>query len=191
MRYMNKYLISSDYKAYDFFKIGILEDKKNYKIIVDGKVLLKSPILSMPFGVEKYYGKDIVNLSFNTKDNASNNFLATLRSIDSFFQKLQMEEDFAKNLQNKLPEGFLEKIKGKGYKSCIKQVGTFPPLLRCHLKRRGDNIISKFYESDKKTTCNPYQIAKRSGNMTIELGFLWVTNDIFGLTFYLNGGLLM
>ena len=174
----------------NFYDIQLISQKKNYQIFFKnyGKATrfrLKTPLMKIPFGIEKYNFKEIVNLEFiNTKNNDVQNFLSSIKEIDSFFFKLKYQ-NFYNDLDCKINENnFLDKY----YISCLRFKDNFNPLLRVHLKKNKNAIKSIFYKKDSSEEINPYNIKGSIGTFTIEIGNIWFSNTDFGLIWYINGG---
>lgn len=175
-------------QGYDLNKIELIKNRKNYKIFCykDGKrsrIRLLTCSASIPFGIEKFYNKYVVNLSlYNPKtNNDSHNFYSLLESIDEYFIKFKDS--------NKLPTDLKILIQDKYYTSCIKTSAKYPPILRTHMRTSKNKIISKFVSyDDPNKVINENSIKKKSGKFTVEIDSLWINNDSYGLIYHLNGG---
>jgi len=173
---------------YNFNDINFIRDKKNYKIYIkkgnkNCRIRLLTSILSIPFGIEKYFNKYILNLSFfNIKENNSaHNFYSVLLDIDKYFMNIK-DVDTA-------PIDLKLLVKDKTYMSCIRETSPYPPLLRTHIKIVKNSIITKFISYNDVNLCIPEdKIKNKKGYFTIELSGLWVNKDSYGLIWYLNGG---
>lgn len=170
------------------FKIMYLNAEDQYK-----KIIYKTPIVNIPFGVEKYNFKDIINVEFtNLKgSNEVYNFYTQIKQIDEFLTNLNKEDnkdthsvDFINNLNYEL----VNNIKGKTYISCIRENKKYDPMLRTHVRKTKKMIKSKVYKNKKEF---PILSMKRDkGFFTIELGSLWISDDSYGIIIYFNGGIL-
>ncbi|AYV82062.1 MAG: hypothetical protein Homavirus5_4 [Homavirus sp.] len=180
--------------SFDMYNIVFVKTKNNYMIFIKNfntlnRLRLKTPPMFTPFGIEKYNYKDIVNLEFHElkKNNDMYNFWSYLQQLDKFFINIKYE-NFTTKLNNKIPEEIINGIKTKTYISCIRpRDGDFNPLLRTHIKKNKNTIQSVFYD-ESNTILNPNNIKSKIGNFTIELGFLWITDTQYGITWYINGG---
>lgn len=172
---------------YNLSDIIFVRDRKNYKIYIkrDGKnsrIKLKTSLLYVPFGVEKFYSKYIMNLSFHNLDtnNDTHNFYSSMLDIDTFFMNIK-EMD--------IPTDIKLLIGNKMYVSCIRVSDGYKPLLRTHIKIIKKKIITKFISHNDPELCiSEKNIKNKKGYFTIELGGLWINNDSYGLIWYLNGG---
>jgi len=145
----------------DLNKIAILDnDDIVYHDRETKKLRFKLNNLYIPFGIEKYY------ISFKNKDknNMVYNYYVVLKCIDEHFEKM---------------EGF-----GNTYVPFIKQSGNYDPLIRCHLKSKKDNIITKFYENGELTESN--KIKKKMCNASISISSLWTKGDKYGVIIYVD-----
>jgi len=97
------------------------------------KISFTTPIMKIPFAIEKYGKKEIVNLEFTNynDDNDTYNFFMTLKKLDQLMLQPM-------NLRLTLPKGFLEDISNKTYISFLKEKKYFDPIMRTTYK--GDII---------------------------------------------------
>lgn len=183
-------------ETFNLYKIIFIKSKKNYTIYIKNfkdfnKLRLKSPRMFVPFGIELYNHNNIINLEFfdYNKSNEMHNFYSYLQQIDKFFINMRYE-GFVKHFEYEQSKDISNIIKNKSYIPCIRARGdNYNPLLRVYIKAKKNNIITAFYKGSD--IVNPNKIKNEFGNFTIELGFLWVANDQYGLTWYLNGGNLV
>jgi hypothetical protein len=185
---------------YNFNEIFFLKQKNNYKIYIrnkknNEKIKIISPLLKIPFGSEKYQGKEIINLELSNykSDNNIYNFFSLIKSIDNFFEKISWSDFIKNNLQNKISEDLLNDLKNKKYISCLKnRPNNFDPLLRTHLRHK-KNVNSKFFkiENSIQKIISSNDLKNESGNFVIELDFLWTTKTNYGICFYINAAKLI
>jgi hypothetical protein len=117
---------------------------KNYTILLRNgkdygnyrKFAFCSPRLKIPFGIENYNYKKIINLQFidYKKDNKLYNFYSCLKQLDNFFYRLSYDTSVNKHFSNNL----IEQLKDKKYIPTIKK--SYTPLLRTHLKETKKEI---------------------------------------------------
>lgn len=182
----------------NFYNINLNRNKNNYKIsfgksIFDKeKLILKSPIMNVPFGVEKYLSKYILNLEFTNKDknNEMNNFYATLKQIDNFMYRLSWDEELID--ESCVSIQFIKDIYKKYYVSCIRNRNKYDPLFRTHIRKTKNKQTTEFYkiEDDNRIYLLNDEICKKEGEFEIELDFVWITKDSYGLTWYVKNGLI-
>ncbi|CAH6421773.1 Hypothetical protein KVN_LOCUS459 [uncultured virus] len=189
---MNEELLMENINLND---IVFVKDKTNYKIFFKKgpnyeKLVIKSPIIKVPFGIEKYNNKDIINLEFTDlgKNNDIYNFHTKIKNIDNFIRKIFMDKEIQSNLKYKVNLDLVNQLSKKYYLSCIKnRPENFPPLMRTHLKYKNKNILTEFNSLKNKNITSISQLKKNTnGYFFIELAFLWVNTDSFGLTWYVN-----
>ena len=198
---MQEYLVDK----YNLFNLIFIKNKKNYSILIKDwqeingkkkkitkKVLFKTPLMTIPFGIEKYFFKDIINLEFLNyeKDNICKNFYSLICQIDNFMSKILWNNKFQNELG--LEDNFINELKNKKYLSCIKiRPNNFDPLLRTHLSKKGNQINTQFFTEDidkKKSLININNLEKKIGYFVIELSSLWINNDNYGLTWIIKAG---
>lgn len=173
------------------YRIKYIDNQDKYT-----NIIYKTPIIKVPFGVEEYAKKDIINLEFTDyqKNNDVFNFITQIEQLDDFLSRLQNIDDnndefFSKSFVFNINKDVLYDIKGKQYVSCIRRnKGIYDPSLRTHLRKKGKTIQSKVYK--QKEQISVFDIKKHFGFFTIELGTLWTSSDQYGLVIYFNGGYL-
>jgi len=180
---------------FDLFDIIFIKQRNNYRLYINNnnnnsRIILRTPLMNIPFGVEKYKYKDILNLEFsNVNTNKMYNFLTAIKQIDNFFINI-MTNDIKYKIKNKLPYNLLENIKGKSYVSCIKYRKNFDSLFRTHLRKTKNNIKSIFKDTDDRLL-NIMDLKTNNGNFNIELESLWISNDSYGIIYYINEGVII
>ena len=181
---------------YNFSYLRYVRDKKNYKVFTKdfntnkySRMRFVTPNMFIPFGLESYQKKAIVNIEFPKNDNFSNNFLGDIQQIDKFFLGLK-SESFREFYRLQIPKDLIDNIEKKLYVSCLRQKDGFQPMLRTHAKTKGVSIQSVFYDSSQNVV--PIgEIKKRYAKLTLEIGPIWYTNTSYGIVLYLNGGRLV
>lgn len=190
----NEYLFGK----YNFYNLKFIKERNNYKIIYrenyslnnGERILFKSPTMKIPFGLEKYLHKEILNLEFTNcdKDNEMYNFFTQMKQIDKFMKKLSYMND---NMITEIPKDILESIKDKKYMPCIKyRPNKFDNLLRVHVKKQGNKILTKFVDQNNNPVFSD-TLKEKSGHFILELAFLWISKDNYGLTWYVTAGKLL
>jgi len=164
----------NNYEIYEkAFMAGLAANPISY----NKKIILASPPLKIPFGIEIYNYKKLINFEFVKMDTNENmhNFYKNIRQLENHFAKMDTIE-----------------LKNKQFVSCIKpRPGNnggddFDPLLRIHLKTRSDKILTTFHDKNNIMLMSLNDIKNKYTNCTIEVGVLWISYYNFGLTFYLN-----
>lgn len=158
---------------------------KNYTIVLrNGKDLKKfafaSPALKIPFGVEKYNYKRIVNLQFidYKKNNSLYNFYSCLKQLDNFFYRLSYDT----TVNNHFSPNLIEQLKGKQYIPFMKK--SYAPILRTHLRETAKKLITEVKQGDTYVELDDLKGVFCTAK--IELGSLWITDTSYGVTWYVN-----
>jgi hypothetical protein len=144
---------------------------KNY-ILIDEKnkiYEINSPLVYIPFGLETYNGKYIMNIDIKSQDTATKPFLDTLIKLDIYFR------DSVKEI---LPE-----LNGLEYVSFIKKRNNIfnNYLIRTNIKKRGNMITTKCYKNKDEITI--FDIEKKSNiKIKLEIYNLWIYNNKYGVT---------
>jgi len=151
-------------------KTYVINENKDGKL---KKYVIKTPIMKMPFGVEKYQDKYIINLEFTDKTtDVMKHFYNLLTDIDNYFRSLQ-----GINVDGK----FIT-LKDKSYYSCIKKrPNDYDPLLRTNIKKNKNIIITEIKGRDG----GPITLFDLKPNNQIiaflEINSLWINDDKYGL----------
>lgn len=168
-------------KIFENIQISSINDKtftinenKNGKL---KKYVIKTPIMKIPFGVETYQGKYILNLEFTNKnkDDHVKLFHDLINNIDDYFRTL-------KGIQ--VDDRLLDLSKNKNYYTCVKnRPNEFDPLLRTNIKKNKNIIITEIVDknNDPKTLFD----LKPNNQIVafIEISNLWIHDDMYGLYF--------
>lgn len=170
---------------YDLFNIFLVESRYNNDVFINSdngpkKIILTTSKLKIPFGIEKYNNKFIINFEFfkyNNDENV-NAFFKKIQKIDNFFCRLSLDDQIIKKVL--IPDKIKKELKARIYIPCIKMRPTnFDPLVRLHLKYKNNNMISNF-NTDANTIKNKFCVCE------IEIGSLWMTAKNYGILLYLN-----
>src|SRR5437868_7921716 len=90
---------------------------KAYRIYIYGKKYkFLTESCKIPFGVEKYGGKEIVNLEFDTNINEQHNYCAIIRDIDKMFANIKNDES-----KMNVPNGFKSEIEKFFYTQSLRE----------------------------------------------------------------------
>jgi hypothetical protein len=148
-----------------------MQNDNMYQILdkYNQKLSFTSPYIRIPFGLEKYKkDKMCLNLEFTNykTNNTIHNFMATIKTIDTFFQDLKTINNID--------------LTTKKYISCFKErPDEYDPLLRTNIKitkrQMHIEIVSDF----------PNTVFDLENNQTIktelEIDNLWIYDDKYGL----------
>lgn len=159
--------------------ISIRYLNKGYRIFVKGeKYKFLTEKCTIPFGVEKYSNKDIVNLEFDVTDNNAHNYVALIRDIDKIFGKINKNE----RTYMKVPYGIHREFEKTYYTPSLRNRENNKIHHRCHLKK---GVI---HSSLCKTNNNEpnEQIEPKYIKGEIVLDHIWKHKDMYGLVWMLT-----
>lgn len=174
-------LLDLDTKKIIFKKLKENNDIANYLMLNENK---KKPVIYLekvyiPFGVEKYNGKSIVNIEINPK---KNNIHYNYYSIITEF-----EEEFKKK-DTITYKKLLTDIENKGYYPNIRESKS-GYIIRSNIFTIPE-IYCKITGKDKtqsiKQKMNIKDINKVKANIELELGSLWVNQNNYGIMWYVK-----
>ena len=166
---LNKLVFQKKRKTYFIYEFD------NFKT---RNIKFKSVRMHIPFGIEKYNSKFILNLEFYDydKNNYTYNQIMEIKNLELYFKDL---------LDKKISLSLKEDLENKTFCSSIKErKNSF--LLRTHLKVQKKNIISEFKKKDKFIELN--SLKNSYGQFQIELKSLWISKDQYGLVWVIKQG---
>jgi hypothetical protein len=171
----------------NFFNVMLVAQRKNYLIFlykdkIKHKINFTTPKLSIPFGVELYNNKQILNLEFKdrTKNNDVNNFLIYMKQIDAYFKDMPSDAE-KDNYDYRLISANTKSYLKIFYPSIKDRV---IPQLRLHLTK-----TTEFYKLDtngNKELLTSKDIKGKEAQCEIELSHVWVNKDSYGLLWYVK-----
>lgn len=170
------------------YKVEKTQKHKLSKKVMHFPITYRSPVINIPFGIETYNNKHILNLElYKYKEN---------NNVYNFYCLIQqLEAQIKKVISEKYPE-----LKSKEFISSFKERDF--PILRTHLKIIRKKVITKImrkksnFKIEKRKIANPFgQLAntnsdilsindlvpKSKGVVDIELRELWVHDVTYGL----------
>lgn len=153
-------------------KDKLSEHQKKYMIFNNNgrpKIYLNSVFL--PFGVEYYNKKQILNIElYPTKNNAHNNMYSLLRSLE--------EELSTKNINNYELKNNIQNLE---YHSFLKQNSNSDIHIRAYMSVNPEiyTFVGKFKENVMQSNLKGSRC-----NIELELGTLWINETNFGIIFY-------
>jgi len=154
----------------DLKKIKVTSERRVYKIKYSDKdFVIKTPKFIIPFGHEKYNGKIIVNLEFDTINTDANEYISMIKSIEEIFSRICTECSIDVHPRLKVDiDGyqFITSIKDRSI--CNNKIFHH----RCHIK---DGTSYPRSETQVK-----------SMEATIKLDHLWIHNGSYGLMWYIT-----
>lgn len=138
--------------------INVLSENKKIKFILNNIVI--------PFGVEIYNQKEIVNIEIQPKNNESYNYISIIES-----------------LENKVRNSKIDMIKNKNLITSIKD-SKFGKILRTHLIPDPDIYIKS--KSNSKINLLKTNLKNCESNITILLKGIWIKDESYGLLWSLS-----
>ena len=152
----------------------ILKNKKFISIFNSGNLLkINLENIYIPFGVEKYNDKLIVNLEFLDSSNIHNNYLSLLTNLEDKINKKDYESEV--NI-----EAF---IINKTFFSSIKQ-SKLGHLLRTHITDSTKIFILR--KDSTKMELDKENLKGVTGNIEISLKGIWINDKTYGFYWNLN-----
>lgn len=147
--------------------IALTKDNKKKYIELNG--------ITIPFGVENYQNKNIINIEINTKKN--NKFHNTYSILSSFENELKTLRD------NKICSNELKNsLQDKEYYPNMRE-SKCGQIIRTQLF--GQPIITTQFIGQKMSA--PISNIKKSiANVKLELGGLWITESNYGISWYIK-----
>jgi hypothetical protein len=138
--------------------INVLSENKKIKFTLNNIVI--------PFGVEIYNSKEIVNIEIQPKNNESYNYISIIESIE-----------------NKIKTSELDIIRNKVLFPSIKE-SKYGKILRTHLIADPDIYIKS--KLDTKINLMKINLKNSESNVTISLKGIWIKDDSYGLLWSLS-----
>ena len=157
----------------DLEKIGKLKCvMKNQKFISvsanDKNVSFILNNVNVPFGLEKFFDKEIINIELLDNNNDHNNIMSQLYSIDS-------------KIKNKIFSSEInvrQMLTGKDFISVIKQ-SKLGNILRTHPTSNCESYIQK--KDGEKFLVSLCNVKNTTCDVKITLKGIWIKNDTYGL----------
>ena len=138
--------------------INVLTDNKKIKFTLNNVVI--------PFGVEIYNQKEIVNIEIQPKNNELYNYISIIESIE-----------------NKIKTSTIDILKNKNLIPTIKD-SKYGKILRTHLSNDPEIYIKS--KSDSKINLMKTNLKKSESNVTISLKGIWLKDESYGLFWSLS-----
>jgi hypothetical protein len=166
----------------DFSKIYLVPEKKGgYRVTYNmSKLKLITPAIYIPFGVENFNGKDILNLEVQKKTNDGINFINTMNTFDRIYHQFSDKSIIDEN--NKLPfvnipQFFPKEMSGKSYVTFFKP-SSLGRIVRTHLGKNTE--IYKIIDG-AKIPVSFSELKGKNAICEIELNNLWIYGVTYGL----------
>jgi hypothetical protein len=146
--------------------IEVINLTKTFIIITLNKQIfdMKLDLISIPFGVEEYQGKQILNIEVDNEKH--NNYLSRLEFIENKIEQADFDPNIINILKNKTFTPTIKtSLKGK--------------TIRTHLMKNTDIYIK--LKNGNKMNIDYTNLKNSTANVLIELKGIWVTGTNFGL----------
>ena len=179
---------------YDMYRLRFVSQKKNYTVYHSNKykneqIVFKTPIMKLPFGVEKYGNKDVLNAEFTNRqsNNIMFNFWTEMSQFEKFIENLSCDEETVINYLNANRFGgeLVKQINGKPFTNCVRtRPEPYNPHFRLHVRHNVD-MFRKTGDGSKQIMSST-DIKGKAAILTVQLGSLWVTASSYGLVWYVN-----
>jgi len=148
-----------------------LDFKKNYIIFdkLGKRISLKLNKVNIPFGVESYNGKSILNIEIIPESsNDHYNLFSAISGLEKQFAKIDKFTD----------KKVIEDIEDKGYYQNMKNSRT-GNIIRTYIFTQ-PNVFSSL---GKMTLADTKKV---KANVEIELGSMWITENNYGILWYVK-----
>jgi hypothetical protein len=155
------------------------KSKNNISYIITNnskKIQIELKNISIPFGIEYFNGKTIVNIEINPNiDNYQYNLYSIISGFELNIQNINFENNKNFSLKND--------INNKGYYPNIRE-SKFGYIVRCYINSSlniwtTDTLENKMFLSIEN-------IKNTISNVKLELGILWINENNFGIIWYLK-----
>lgn len=182
-------MIVGNLNIYDIYFKKYRNNRKIYvfKNGINNTIKIRTPYLKIPFGVENYFGKSILNVEFTNykNNNHSLTFFTTIKQIDDLFNKFIYDKNNINKFKN-LSETIFHNL--DDYNPSINMRDKYDPLMRIHLKKTKNKITTRFYKivNGEKTIASPYSCKGKSCRLELELSSMWIRDNKYGLIWYAN-----
>lgn len=173
----------------NFKNIFLIPEKKGYRVSYNmSKLKIKSPLLYIPFGIEYYNNKEILNLIITDDNNAKINFTNYIKIIENIYKQFSKNNLSNINDEQKLnlpfvdlPPDFIKDVSKKEFVHTFKSNNN-NYILRSHLK---NPEIYKM-EGNKKIYLEKKEIIKKNCIAILELSNIWVHENKYGFVWYVT-----
>jgi len=147
------------------------EKKKNFigMSTEKGPIIFEINNCFIPFGIEKFNGKDILNIELEKGDNQLYNIYSKLSAIESNIKK----GDYTDNLS------VTQATKGKGFMPSVKK-SALGHIIRTHIRNPDIYVLQK---DGEKFPIDPSNLKKAYVDAKVMLNGIWINDNNFGLLF--------
>ncbi len=171
-----------DYKDVDYSKIFLQTDHKGYKFTYAmEKFRIKTPKLTIPFGIELYNKREIINFQVNKDTNDGYNFINFLTTFGKLY------EQFSVPLYDEQKENYPKIIFPKDYAKSVSHL-TFNRLYKNNLIRTHTNKKIKIYtnKNGKLESVKKEGIKGKDCICELEISNIWIYGKGYGITILVN-----
>lgn len=167
----------------DWKKIYLIPEKKSgYRFAYNmSKFKFITPTLYIPFGVELYNKKEILNIMINENNNEKHNFIHYISTIENIYHQFSQKNNDKELPFVYLPPNFISDVRDKEFIKTLKpNLDNY--LLRTHIKNADIYKIM----NNKKILMEKKDIVKKKCKCEIELSNVWIHGDKYGLIWTIN-----
>lgn len=153
------------------FKITKLEfvKKKNFIVVTQDKTPITFKLINchVPFGIEKYNGKDILNLELEKENNELYNIYSKLTAIEDIIKKQEIDADLQ----------VTQAVRGMGFVPSVK-TSLKGYILRTHIHDPDIYILKK---NGDKMLIDGLNLPNTYVNASVVLNGIWLNDSNYGL----------
>lgn len=146
----------------------------NYMIFTDsGKPMIKLEKVYLPFGIEYYNKKQILNIEmYPNKNNTHNNLYSLITFLEKEFEEKNINDNQLKNNLTNLD-----------YHCGLKETNMNSVHFRTYMSQNPEiyTYIGKFKENVTQSS-----VKQRICNIEVELGTLWTNETSYGIIWYVK-----
>jgi hypothetical protein len=177
-----------DIEKIDFSKIFLSTDRKGYRFSYDRKSFkIEIPDCEIPFGIELYNKKEILNINLYDNEVDTNkkiNTLNYLKLLEKIYEQFSNKKIESKNLPFvSLPFGFTKEVENKEFLTTIKPGHKGGVFVRTHLAK---SIKVYKLEDGKKVECVRPDLKGKKCSLILELNSMWMYGGKYGFLWYVH-----
>jgi len=143
------------------------------------KIQFDTVLVDIPFGIEDFNNKHILNISISPDTNESHNFICYMKQLDNFFNNI------LKNI--KVPNDFRSKIGNRKYSSFLKE-NNGKLIVRTHLKQSRGKYVNVMTDESGRSFYD--ELKNRAGKFTIQVISFWIYAEYYGVILCIMNGVI-
>jgi len=145
------------------------------------KLIIKTPELHIPFGIELYNRKEILNFSLIDNNNERHNFIHYIKTLEKIFEEISNKKSPLLPFI-KFPPDFIKDINQKENVKTLRSSNN-SYLLRTHLSKNTEIIK---LNNNKKIYIEKKDILNKKCSCELELSRIWIYKNKYGLLWNVN-----